>query len=137
MRDLILYSNPFKSLIDNMANDFFDFDVDVYAPKTDVVENDNQFILKMDVPGFSEKNLKVEVKDNYLTVSGNTDNEKSNDDKKEKYIIRERSSASFKRQYRLPENVSNENVEAKLENGVLNLIIKKAEETKAKEIKIK
>lgn len=135
MRELMLYTNPLTSLVDSMFNDFFSDEDLINIPKADVLENKDNYNIKLDVPGFNENNLKVEVKNRYLTVSGTV--EKNEEKKDERCIVKERSYGSFKREFLLPDDVDTENIDAKLENGVLNIIVKKSEKEKTKEIAIK
>lgn len=137
MRDLILYTNPFATLIDNVIEDFFTEEWEEYSPKTDVVEKDNEYLIKVDVPGFNEKNLKVEIKNRNLIISGKIEKEDIKENEEERWIIKERNWSSFRREFLLPENADIENIEARLENGVLNIKIKKNEKEQTKEISIK
>lgn len=93
---------------------------------TDVKETDEGYEVTIDMPGVKKENLKAELKDGYLMVSATTDY--SNDVKDdEKYIRRERYSGSFSRSFYVGENVKQEDIKAKFEDGTLKLLIPRKE----------
>lgn len=100
------------------------------APKymrTDIKENDGNYLMEVEIPGVDKKDINVDLKDGYLTVSVNK-SEKSDGDKKDNYIHRERS-FSCSRSYYVGD-VQKEDIKAKYENGVLNITVPKLEEKK-------
>ena len=90
--------------------------------KTDIEENEKEYLVTVDVPGLDKNNISVDFDDNTLTIEINQENEKDNSDKS--YIRKERSSFSMSRSYYL-ENGTEEGIKAKLDNGVLNIVIPK------------
>ncbi len=94
--------------------------------KTDISETDKELRITCEVPGLDKKDLKIEVDDEHrtLTISGESKSEKKEDN--EKWHMVERSSGSFTRTFRLPTNVSTD-VKAKLEDGVLRMVLAKTE----------
>ena len=90
--------------------------------KTDICENEKEYLVTVDVPGVDKNNISVDFDDNTLTIEINQENEKDNSDKS--YIRKERSSFSMSRSYYL-ENGTEEGIKAKLDNGVLNIVIPK------------
>ena len=90
--------------------------------KTDIEENEKEYLVTVDVPGVDKNNISVDFDDNTLTIEINQENEKDNSDKS--YIRKERSSFSMSRSYYL-ENGTEEGIKAKLDNGVLNIVIPK------------
>lgn len=123
---------------ESLFDDFFGFDypsrrtVNVNANglmKTDVKELEDGYQLDISVPGFKKEDLHAELKDGYLTVSGTTSSQ--NDEKDEKsgrYIRRERFSGTCSRSYYVGNAVTQEDIRARYENGVLSLIVPKKEE---------
>jgi len=105
-------------------------------PHTDVTETDNSFIVKADLPGVNKDEVKVSIKDDVISVSGERKEEKREDT--DKYHRVERRFGSFQRQFRLPGTVNPEGITAVHENGVLTLNLPKKPEEKlgAKQIKI-
>ena len=97
--------------------------------KTDVRELDNGYELDMDLPGFKKDEVKVEVKDGYLTVSAAKGLDK--DEKKAgKYIRQERYTGQCSRSFYVGEGVKPKDVSAKFEDGILKIALPKAEQKK-------
>ncbi len=105
-------------------------------PTVDIVEGKDGFHIKADMPGLDKKDIKVEVENGVLTISGEKKEEKVEQEKNRYYHL-ERTYGSFCRSFRLPDNVSSENVDAKYANGVLELTLKKIEAAKPKSIEVK
>ncbi len=97
--------------------------------KCDIYEKDNKYYIEMEVPGFKKEDIDISLKDGNLTVKAEKkmSNEEKDDDKK--YLRKERSYMRTERSFNLG-NVDEENIDASFENGVLNIVIPKAEENK-------
>ena len=97
--------------------------------KCDVFELGDNYHIEMDIPGFDKKDVTIEVKNNYLTVTAekNYDNEDNN----KNYIRRERSYGKYERSFYLGD-LDEENIEAEFKDGMLKIVIPKIEETKNK-----
>jgi HSP20 family protein len=109
-------------------------EVTTNAP-VDIQETDDGYRLSFDLPGISKKDVSVEVKDGVITVSGERKREETK--KEGSYTYRERSFGSFSRSFRLPENVKESEVSAKMNDGILEVNLLKAPEAKPKSIEIK
>ena len=127
-RDIDLFDDMFPS---RLFSDQRDLDV----MKTDVKETANGYELKIDLPGVRKENLKAELSDGYLTISATTESEDNEDDKKSKYIRRERSFGSFSRTFYVGENLKEEDVKARFDNGILVLDIPKLKDDECNENK--
>ena len=103
-------------------------------PRFDLVESEDAYILRADVPGLLEENLDVSVHEGVLTVGGSRDEQAL--DEGAGFLIRERTHGSFERRLRLPKNADAEQVSAKLDAGVLAISIAKKPELKARKIEI-
>ena len=103
-------------------------------PKVNVTETDNSFYLEAETPGMQDKDIGIEVHNGVLTIKGYTVN--NSDKEKENYHIREFSSQSFERNFRLSDRVDTEQVSAKIENGVLKVDLPKHEQVKPLKIEI-
>lgn len=110
-----------NTLLDDF-NNFFKGSFLSKDMKTDICENEKEYLVTVDVPGVDKNNISVDFDDNTLTIEINQENEKDNSDKS--YIRKERSSFSMSRSYYL-ENGTEEGIKAKLDNGVLNIVIPK------------
>ena len=100
----------------------------------DVIETEDEFIVKASLPGINPDELDISLTDNVLTIKGEIKVEEAED---VRYHLRERRFGMFQRSISLPVPVNADKVEAVYENGVLTLHIPKAEEVKPKHISIK
>jgi HSP20 family protein len=105
-------------------------------PDVDIIEERDAFRIKADMPGMEKSDIKVEVANGVLSISGEKKAEKMEKDK-EHYYHFERSYGAFNRTFKLPENVMSEQVDAKYANGVLELTLKKSEVAKPKSIEVR
>lgn len=106
-------------------------------PAVNIKESNKEYSLEFAAPGFKKEDFKVSVDNDILNISAETRSEKNEDSKK--FTRKEFSFNSFSRSFSLPENVNTDGIDAKYENGILNLSIPKKEESKnfpKKEIKI-
>jgi HSP20 family protein len=92
-----------------------------WAPAIDVVRNDGNLVLRADVPGIKPDEIKVEVEDGVLTVSG--EHEQSAETKEADYVRRERSYGSFSRSLVLPSGVDAQAIKATTKDGVVEVTI--------------
>ena len=97
--------------------------------KCDIYEKDNKYHIEMDIPWFNKEDIKINLDDNYLTISAQKSFD--NEDKSKKYIRRERSYSKFERSFYL-NNADEENIDAEYKNGILNIIVPKIDENKSK-----
>jgi len=105
-----------------------------WAPAVDICENENNIVLKAELPGVDPKDVEVRVEDNTLYLKGERKFEKET--KEENYHRIERSYGSFARSFALPNSIDAEKVAAEYQDGLLTLTLPKREETKPKTIKI-
>jgi len=105
-----------------------------WVPALDIVESDDRYVLKADLPGLSEGDVNIEVQDDVLTISGERKSETT--EKRDGYVRIERASGAFRRTLRLPEGVDAEKVAATFDQGVLEVTIPKPEERKPRRVEI-
>jgi len=105
-----------------------------WIPAMDLVEEGDHYVLRADLPGLNEDDVKVEIEDNVLTISGERRSE--HEDKKEGYYRIERASGSFSRSLTLPEGVDPDSVHANFDKGVLEVSIPKPEQRKPRRVAI-
>ncbi|MEQ9407403.1 MAG: Hsp20/alpha crystallin family protein [Fuerstiella sp.] len=110
---------------------------DVTVPSIDVAETEDAVEVKTDVPGMKVDDISIEIRNDHLVISGETSEEKKEDDAARKYHRVERRTGSFSRAIRLPCSVQEEKVDAELKDGVLTVVLPKAEEAKSRKIPIK
>ena len=95
------------------------------AMKTDVKENKTSYELDIDLPGYKKEDIQAELKDGYLTISAATKNEKDEKDDSGRYIRRERFYGSCSRSFYVGDAVSQEEIKAKFEDGILKVSVPK------------
>ena len=104
--------------------------------KTDVKETDTGYEVDIDLPGFKKDEINAQLDNGYLTISAAKGLDKDEKDKKGKYIRKERYAGAMQRSFYVGENLTQEDIKAKYENGILMLDIpKKAPEKKVEEKK--
>jgi len=122
---------------DSMMNNLFTEDsmVSEFQPVVDVSENENQYMIQASIPGVKKNEITLDVKDNVLTISGERKSEIESQDSK--VLVSEIRYGRFSRTFHLPDMVNHDKIEAKFEDGILNVMIPKTEKAKPKSIAIK
>ena len=105
-----------------------------WIPAMDLVETQDSFVLKADLPGMSEGDVNVELENNVLTISGERKTE--HEEQHEGYYRLERATGSFSRALSLPEGIDADAVTAAFDNGVLTVRIPKPAQAKPRKVKI-
>ena len=105
--------------------------------KTDVIEKENGYELQAELPGFNKEDIKIDLKDDVLTISAAHTDNKDEKDENGKYIRRERRSSSYQRSFRV-EGLKPEDIIAQYRNGVLTVDLpkKQLEQKKDEPIRI-
>jgi len=133
-----LFNTPFSGLLENFFNDrFFTNDYASFVPAINISEEKEKFNVELSAPGFDKGDFKVEVDKGILTISASHKTEKETNEKN--YTRKEFNYGSFQRSFTLPEEVKEDAIEAKYENGILRLIlprIEKAQVNTTKQISI-
>lgn len=96
--------------------------------KTDIREHEDGYEVDIDLPGFKKDEISVQLEDGYLTVSASKGLDKDEEDKKGKYIRKERYAGAMQRSFYVGNALTQEDVKAKYENGILRLSIPKKDE---------
>ena len=114
-----------ESLFDDFFDDFVPMPkMPKNEMKCDIYEKDDKYYIELDEPGFDKKDINIEVKDGYLTVRAHK--KEVNKDEKKNYIRKERYYGEYSRSFALGD-VDIENIDAKFENGILNITVPKKE----------
>jgi len=96
-----------------------------FVPKVDIIEDEKAFEIHLALPGMSKEDFKIDLKDNQLTVSG--ERKFKNGVEEKNYRSVETQYGAFSKIFVLPENVNAERIEAKYNNGILELVVPKDE----------
>ncbi len=105
-----------------------------WSPRVDIVETEDEFLIKADIPGVDKDHVKVAVDNGVLTLHGERKSEK--EEKDTKFHRVERFVGTFTRRFTIPDNVGVEGIKAVFKDGILNLHLPKTEKSKPKAIDI-
>src|SRR5687767_3175886 len=134
MREL----NALQGEMNRLFNSFFDEGGNGrqrrWAPAVDLLERDDSLVLKADLPGMSEDDVQIEVRDNVLTIAGERKSE--NEEKQNGYFRVERAFGHFSRSLQLPDGVDADRIQASFDNGVLAVTIPKPQAPQPRRIAI-
>ena len=104
-------------------------------PAVDVRETEKGYLMEVDLPGYTENEIDINVKDRILTLS--CKKEKDEEKKEGGYLIKERNSSEFKRRFNFSDDIDEKAISATFENGVLEVNIPKKAETKPVQVEVK
>ncbi len=133
---LLIKPEPFSREVDRLFDRLFDSPTAAqrWAPAMDLVEAEDHYLLKADLPGVSEEDVSIEVENGVLTLSGER---KAEHERSERGFYRiERAFGAFQRQLTLPEGIDTDAVTAEFDQGVLSVRIPKPEKVKPRRITI-
>lgn len=140
-RELMNLEKEFSKLFNTFGSRFGlrdsddDFENAVWSPLTDISEDNDKYVLSMDIPGVDKKDVKISYKNGSIVVSG--ERKQESEEKSSKYHRIERAYGRYYREFMLPEKIVEDKIEAKFKDGTLTVTIPKAEEAKPREIDIK
>lgn len=139
MRPFSLVPVDFHDMEKELERTFRGFDIpDVrvgdWRPSVDIVEEDKQYLVKVDIPGVDPKDIEIGVDGNILTIRGEKESEHK--ENKGNFVRYERSKGSFYRSITLPSLINTDKISAKSKNGVLVLTVPKTEKGTGRKIKI-
>lgn len=138
MSTLISYAVPRSDIseyLDSLFSNHSDINQKSTWPEVDIMEKETAYYLRADLPGVNKNDISIKVENGILEIEG----EKNIDHKQEKgyFYHYERYSGKFNRSFVLPQDIDSEKMEARLEHGVLNLTLPKAEKAKPRKIEVK
>jgi HSP20 family protein len=117
---------------DEFLKDF----VPVQTGEMEMYEDDNNVVVKIKAAGFEPDQVEISIEGKVLSITGKLEQEKEEQDEKRKYYYKEMRNESFTRSISLPTSVKSDAVKAEMKNGILRVVLPKAEEVKPKKISI-
>ncbi len=118
--------NNFNKIMNELANDFFaEIKPTVVRPKTNIIETADDFLIRLALPGMAKKDLGINIENGLLTIKSNKEAIEGT-----KYVRKEFDFHSFSRKFRIPKTVDPNGISAKMEKGILTLVLPKKEEAK-------
>ena len=129
------------SIFDTLFNNVMADNACLYAktstPRVDVLEQKDAYTLEMELPGRSENDVNIEVDYKNLKISSVKEEAKNDsENEKPKYVLRERGSRDFERNFILPEDVDTESIKANFKNGILTINMAKRENAVPRKIEV-
>ena len=103
--------------------------------RTDIRETDDSYVLDVDLPGFKKEDVKLQLKDGYLNITASTQSTDEENDDQGKFLRRERYTGAMERSFYVGEDLTEEDVKARFEKGVLTLTLPKEQPKKIEEPK--
>lgn len=129
-----LHSKNFSDILDEFFNESLNYRKDSFMPSVDISETETEFEVSVALPGMSKDDINVDLDNGRLSISGERKFEQEEEGKDFHRV--ESKFGSFNSSFQLPDSIDEESIEAKYENGVLNITIAKREEKVKKQIKI-
>jgi HSP20 family protein len=123
-----------RSRFDRMFDDLTDGRERAWTPAVDVERDNGNIVVRADVPGIKPEEVKIEIEDDILTVSG--EHEERTEEKDKHFLRRERRYGSFSRSMALPPGVEAKKIKAKTHNGVVEVTIPLPKEAKKEKVEI-
>jgi len=142
-RDPIREMLSWNRALDRMLNNFYDDGELGYGEPLnlrmalDVVENNDEFVVKANVAGINPEDIEITFTDNNLSIKGEVSDEREEKGEEGRYHLRERRYGTFSRTISMPGTVDVNEIKAETENGVLKIHLPKKEEVKPRRIEIK
>jgi HSP20 family protein len=130
----VFKADPF-SILDRVFDDEYFPVLNARNPIVDVREKDGAYLIEVELPGVSEKDLKLELKNGLLTLS--TEKKEESKDEQGKWIRRERRESFFSRSFELPEDADGEKIEASFKDGLLSIALPKKPEASPRLVPVK
>ncbi len=122
--------------MDQMFDDMFNFNgFGNRMMNTDVKESENHYQIEIELPGFNREDIRADLKDGYLTISAERNEENEKKDRKGNYIRRERRYGNCSRSFFVGKEITEEDIKANFKNGILTLMVPKKEPNKEVEQK--
>jgi HSP20 family protein len=132
----VFRANPFEILDSVFDGDYFPV-LAARSPVVNVREKDGRYLIEAELPGVSEKDLKLELKNGLLTLSTEKQEEKGEKDEAGTWIRRERRESHFARSFELPEDADGDKIEARFKDGLLTVELPKKPEASPRLVPIK
>ena len=123
-----------RTRFDRLFDEWLDGRERAWTPAIDVVREDGHLVVRADLPGIKPEEVKIEVEDDILTVSG--EHRESKVEKDKRYVRRERRYGSFSRSMTLPKGVTAKDIKARTHNGVIEVTIPLPKEVKKEAVRI-
>ena len=133
-RGIMSLQDEMNRVFDSLMRPSAPLEAETWYPVCDLRENETEYIVRAELPGISRDDVKINMINNTLVIRG--EKKQETEDKKGNWHHVERSYGTFERTFALPSAVASDKIHAKFTNGVLEIVVPKAEEARPREIKI-
>ena len=135
-RDLISMQDRMSRLFDETLSRIWKDEVvrGAWSPLVDILERENEIVLKVDLPGVIQNEIEIKVEENTLTIQG--ERKLIKDTSNENYIQIERPYGTFRRTFNIPKTIEQEGIKASYKDGVLRVVLPRKQETQPKQIMV-
>jgi HSP20 family protein len=135
-RDLMTMQDRMTRLIDETLSRIWKDEVvrGAWSPLVDILERENEIVLKVDLPGVIQNEIEIKVEENTLTIQG--ERKLIKDTSNENYIQIERPYGTFRRTFNIPKTIEQEGIKASYKDGVLRVVLPRKQETQPKQIMV-
>ena len=142
-KELLDFEREFSRMFNSLSSRFGlgsrrdddEYENAVWMPMTDITETDDKYVINLDIPGVSKKDVKISYANGELSISGERKHEK--EDKDTRYHRVERAYGKFYRSFNLPKEIVEDKIDAQYKDGALMITVPKSEKAKPKELEIK
>jgi HSP20 family protein len=132
----VFFPRNFGSLMTDFWNDAdFENSTNFFRPSVDILENDKAFEIHLSIPGMKKEEIKIDLKNDVLTISG--ERQQKEEKKTSKYHMGEIRYGKFLRTFQLPEKIDKDSIEASFQDGILEITMPKGEDALPTSISIK
>jgi HSP20 family protein len=135
-RDLMTMQDRMTRVIDETLSRIWKEEVvrGAWSPLVDILERENEIVLKVDLPGVSQNEIEIKVEENTLTIQG--ERKLVKDTSGENYIQVERPYGTFRRTFNIPKTIEQGGIKASYKDGVLRVVLPRKQETQPKQIMV-
>lgn len=133
--DFLEMEHKFNRMFGNLFQDFGIHDRSLWNPAVDVEEKDQEYVVRVELPGITKDDVQITARENTLTIRG--EKKQASEKKDSNYYRSERSYGSFERSFALPGGLKIDRIDASFKDGILEVTVPKAEEAKPKSIEVK
>ena len=125
-----IFGDAMDSIFNTRLSDIMGSDLNMSTPSVNVVEKEDKYEIQLAAPGMNKKDFNIELDNDRLKISSELENKSSDEDSN--YVRREYNYQSFMRSFTLPDTVDTDSINAKYEDGILNITIAKKEQSISK-----
>lgn len=130
--DFYNIKNHFDELVKSNFLGDVNSDVEIFSPKFDIYKDDKNVFIDLEVPGMKKEDVSISLQENVLTIEGEKNNVEER--KSDNFVYRSRNFGKFSKEFKLTEEIDQENIDASFENGLLKIKLNMIEKKEIKKV---